>query len=185
MPHIEILLKELDKYIVPLDDFDHCMIDCTIKREDVDGFLNLYLKVHLDATKYTGEYRPIQTIGAGYKSDLSITKKNEKNSVDKSEINKKMQSNYQIYNSKNNLYIKDEHRIKNKNEIKKLIRLYNKEKDIKRNKSGVNKNNIIYKNNKITNNKISNFFFDYKSNIINNNVKNTNINNKFLKYSYD
>ena len=120
-----------------------------------------------------------------YKSDFSITKKNEKNSVDKNEINKKMQSNYQIYNNQNNLYIKDEHRIKNKNEIKKLIRLYNKEKDIKRNKSGVNKNNIIYKNNKITNNKISNFFFDYKSNIINNNVKNTNINNKFLKYSND
>lgn len=71
MPHIEILLKELDKYIVPLDDFDHGMIDCTIKREDVEGFLNLYLKVHLDATKYTGEYRPIQTIGAGYKTDLS------------------------------------------------------------------------------------------------------------------
>ena len=102
--------------------------------------------------------------------------KKENISVQKKEIK---QNNYQSFdnnnNNKNNLYVKEEHRIKNKNEIKKLIRLYNKEKDLERSQYNNIKeaDNLIY-NNKIVKNKVSNLFFLNKSN--NNSRINTNIN---------
>ena len=110
------------------------------------------------------------------KSDFFMKNKKENISVQKKEIK---QNNYQSfdnnYNNKNNLYVKEEHRIKNKNEIKKLIRLYNKEKDLERSQYNNIKeaDNLIY-NNKIVKNKISNLFFLNKSN--NNSRINTNIN---------
>ena len=67
-------------------------------------------------------------------------------------INNNMSNSYYYQNfSNNDRNNKEEHRIKNKNEIKKLIRLYNKEKD--------------------TNQSISNFHFGYKNT---KNTKNTN-----------
>ena len=110
------------------------------------------------------------------KSDFFMKNKKENISVQKKEIK---QNNYQSFdnnnNNKNNLYVKEEHRIKNKNEIKKLIRLYNKEKDLERSQYNNIKeaDNLIY-NNKIVKNKISNLFFLNKSN--NNSRINTNIN---------
>ena len=98
------------------------------------------------------------------KSDFFMKNKKENISVQKKEIK---QNNYQSFdsNNKNNLYINEHHRIKNKNEIKKLIRLYNKEKDIKRNKNNnINETNDIIYSNKIVKNKISNLFFVNKSN---------------------
>ena len=110
------------------------------------------------------------------KSDFFMKNKKENISVQKKEIK---QNNYQSFdnnnNNKNNLYVKEEHRIKNKNEIKKLIRLYNKEKDLERSQYNNIKeaDNLIY-NNKIVKNKVSNLFFLNKSN--NNSRINTNIN---------
>ena len=110
------------------------------------------------------------------KSDFFMKNKKENISVQKKEIK---QNNYQSFdnnnNNKNNLYVKEEHRIKNKNEIKKLIRLYNKEKDLERSQYNNIKeaDNLIY-NNKIVKNKISNLFCLNKSN--NNSRINTNIN---------
>jgi len=98
------------------------------------------------------------------KSDFFMKNKKENISVQKKEIK---QNNYQSFdsNNKNKLYINEQHRIKNKNEIKKLIRLYNKEKDIKRNKNNnINETNDIIYSNKIVKNKISNLFFVNKSN---------------------
>ena len=110
------------------------------------------------------------------KSDFFMKNKKENISVQKKEIK---QNNYQSFdnnnNNKNNLYVKEEHRIKNKNEIKKLIRLYNKEKDLERSQYNNIKeaDNLIY-NNKIVKNKVNNLFFLNKSN--NNSRINTNIN---------
>ena len=97
-----------------------------------------------------------------HKSDFFMKNKTRINSVTKNEVK---QNNYQSFNNnKNNIYIREEHRIKNKNEIKKLIRLYNKEKDIKRIQTNSNEVNGIINNNKINNdNNISNLFFGHKS----------------------
>ena len=84
-----------------------------------------------------------------YKSDFFKNKsKNEKSQKINQNINN----------------MREEHRIKNKNEIKQLIRLYNKEKDSMRNKNNVNNIN--------DNQKISKFFFGYKNN--NNQINNNN-----------
>ena len=119
-----------------------------------------------------------------YKSDYFMKDKNGINSVKKNEINQNNNQSF-INNNKNNLYIKEEYRIKNRNEIKKLIRLYNKEKDNKRIQTNSNKFNDTNINNKISNHNISNFFFSYNSS--NNNQKNinTNINSKEVKYTND
>ena len=96
---------------------------------------------------------------------------------------------YQSFSNDKNLHNSDEHRIKNKNEIKKLIRLYNKEKDIKRIQE--NSNQLFdMMNNKIRNNdynkSLYNFHFGYK-NFKKSNNKSENISNKpnnlfFIKY---
>ena len=122
-----------------------------------------------------------------YKSDFFVSNKNIKNAINNNKSNAINQNNYQSFNNipKKNIYSKEDHRIKNKKEIKKLIRLYNKEKDIKRSKSNANDvNNIINNNNNISNNnQISNFFFGYKNNNIN--FGNNNINDKGIKYKND
>ena len=111
------------------------------------------------------------------KSDFFMKNKKGNISVQKKEIK---QNNYQSFdsnNNKNNLYVKEEHRIKNKNEIKKLIRLYNKEKDLERSQytNNIKENNNLIYNNKIVKNKVPNLFFLNKSN--NNSRIKTNINN--------
>ena len=65
------MLTELNKYLVKLDSFDTDIIDIEIKRNGLDHFFNLYIYRYLDATRYNGSYRPIQTIGYGYRKDIS------------------------------------------------------------------------------------------------------------------
>ena len=110
-----------------------------------------------------------------YKSDYF---QKNKNLINNQENNDKFKDRnpkiYQSFDKNNinnkkikNIYIKDEHRIKNKNEIKKLIRLYNKEKDIKRIMNNNNEISDFVNNNNNKNEKnnqgISKFFFGYKS----------------------
>ena len=104
-----------------------------------------------------------------YKSDFFQKNKNIISPEPKDNI-KYNRQNYQSFNNKViNIYIKDERRIKNKNEIKKLIRLYNQEKDIKRSKIN-NKGFLdIINNNKINkgmkNQSVSKIYIGYTNNI--------------------
>ena len=120
-----------------------------------------------------------------YKSDFFMKNNNLLNTINKNNINNINQNNYQSFNALNknekNLNAKENIKINNKNEIKKLIRLYNKEKDFKRNKYINNEINNINNNNKNNSKKIPNFFFKYKSN----NKISTNVNNKKIKTNED
>ena len=116
-----------------------------------------------------------------YKSDFFQKNKNVISPEPKNNI-KENRQNYQSFNNKvKNIYIKDERRIKNKNEIKKLIRLYNQEKDIKRSKINNNEFLDIINNNKINKGKkyqsVSKNYIGYKNNI------KTDANNKNIKYN--
>ena len=107
-----------------------------------------------------------------HKSKNMINQGNNNNK----EKNKKPYQSFDSNTKIRNLYIKDEHRLKNKNEIKKLIRLYNKEKDIERFMNNINEVSDIINddnNNKKEkkNQSISKFFFGYKSKNKNNNEK--------------
>ena len=114
-----------------------------------------------------------------HKSDSFHKSKNMINQGNNNNKEKNTKKPYQSFDSNikiKNLYIKDEHRLKNKNEIKKLIRLYNKEKDIERFMNNINEVSDIINddnNNKKEkkNQSISKFFFGYKSKNKNNNEK--------------
>jgi hypothetical protein len=78
-------------------------------------------------------------------------------------------------NGRNEYYFNDAYRKKNKQEIKKLIRLYNLAKDDKRNKSQIYKNSYDINNN---NKSISNYYYNENNNskIMNDNYNNINTN---------
>ena len=104
-----------------------------------------------------------------YKSDFFKKNDDAINPINKNNVNKINKDNYLSFNGGNgnkmNLNGKENHKINNKNEIKKLIRLYNKEKDFQRNQYNINEINDLNNNDsKINNKKIPNFFFKYKSN---------------------
>ena len=125
-----------------------------------------------------------------HKSDFFQKNKNDMNQVNNNKFKEKNKKIYRSFDNNNNnkiknLYIKYEHRIKNKNEIKKLIRLYNKEKDIKRFMNNINEVSDIIDNK--SNNKrdknnqsISKFFFGYKSKNSKENKHNIDKHNLFL-----
>ena len=125
-----------------------------------------------------------------YKSDFFQKNKNAMNQVNNNKFKEKNKKIYRSFDNNNNnkiknLYIKYEHRIKNKNEIKKLIRLYNKEKDIKRFMNNINEVSDIIdnksNNKKDKNNQsISKFFFGYKSKNSKENKYNNDKHNLFL-----
>ena len=125
-----------------------------------------------------------------HKSDFFQKNKNAMNQVNNNKYKEKNKKIYRSFDNNNNnkiknLYIKYEHRIKNKNEIKKLIRLYNKEKDIKRFMNNINEVSDIIdnksNNKKDKNNQsISKFFFGYKSKNSKENKYNNDKHNLFL-----
>ena len=125
-----------------------------------------------------------------HKSDFFQKNKNAMNQVNNNKLKEKNKKIYRSFDNNNNnkiknLYIKYEHRIKNKNEIKKLIRLYNKEKDIKRFMNNINEVSDIIdnenNNKKDKNNQsISKFFFGYKSKNSKENKHNIDKHNLFL-----
>ena len=120
-----------------------------------------------------------------YKSDFFKKNDDVINPINKNKVNKINLDNYRSFNAGNgykmNLNGKENHKINNKNEIKKLIRLYNKEKDFQRNQyNNYEVDNLNNNDNKINIKKIPNFFFKYKSNNkinINTNPDNKEMNN--------
>ena len=168
--------------IMPDNDSQYNLYNLHKKRKNLDwrDFINdnhSNDRIQLEE-KYGINSMPISNVNSHFSGN------NQDNISRGSYKNEFINNNNKINNDNDNeSYFNEEYRMKNKQEIKKLIRLYNMAKDDKRNKNITNSNSAY---NIINNNKsISNYNFNENqnnnNNIINDNNVNININDEIKK----